>query len=212
MINREMFEGVYKETAKDILNYEWESPEFYAMWSAQTYYYVRHSTRLFSAAATRCPLDANSVHNRLLHHLAEENGHENLSSADLKNMKLKVKELPELAATQGMYQAQFYWIDHVHPYAFFGYLLALEGIAVHAGPEIYRRSKEAHGERSARFLKVHTEEDVDHLAEVFVWFDKFSEEEKEIVFKNFKLSCKLYCNMLLGSMLESKKAFSAEAA
>jgi len=212
MISRENFESVYKETAEVILNHQWESQDFYAMWSAQTYYYVRHSTRLFSAAATRCPLDANPVHNRLLHHLAEENGHENLSSADLKHMKIKVKNLPELASTQGMYQSQFYWIEHVHPYAFFGYLLALEGIAVHAGPEIYRRSKEAHGERSSRFLKVHTEEDVDHLSEVFVWFDKFSESEKEVIFKNFKLSCQFYCNMLQESSERAGETLMDQAA
>ena len=46
--------------------FPWEERAAYADWLAQTYYYVRHTTRLIASAAARFPIDerGNSLHHR----------------------------------------------------------------------------------------------------------------------------------------------------
>ena len=76
-----------------IKSFPWEDPLAYQLWSAQTYYFVLHSTRLFALASSRCLLTENALHFKLLNHLAEEKGHENLALQDLKAMGSKPSNL-----------------------------------------------------------------------------------------------------------------------
>lgn len=183
-------------TCNELMDFPWESAEHYATWSAQTFYIVRQTTRLFAIAACRTPLADNAVHNRLLEHMREEKGHENLSSRDLKILGMRLNEIPELSTTKCVYQTQFYWIEHVSPYAFFGYLLALESLAIHAGPEVHKRVCNAHGPKASSFLKVHTEEDVNHVQDVIEWIAKMPKAEQEIIYDNYVHSLENYKNMM----------------
>lgn len=183
-------------TVNALMEFPWESAAHYATWSAQTFYYVRHSTRLFATAAVRIPVTDNKVHDRLLSHMREEKGHENLSTRDIKVVGFDLSLIPELTSTKCMYQSQYYWAEHVSPYAFFGYLLALESLAIYAGPQMHERISKAHGAKASSFLRVHTEEDVNHVKEVIEWIEKMPPETQEVILSNYVFSLENYKNMV----------------
>lgn len=183
-------------TYNELMEFPWDSAAHYATWSAQTFYIVRQSTRLFAIAACRTPLTDNAVHDRLLSHMREEKGHENLSNRDIKILGMNLKDIPELSTTKCVYQTQYYWAEHVSPYAFFGYLLALESLAIHAGPDVHKRVCAAHGAKASSFLKVHTEEDIGHVKEVIEWIEKMPEAEQKIIYDNYVHSLENYKHMV----------------
>ena len=190
------YELEMKELEAYISDFPWGDRAAYSNWVAQTYYFVLHSTRLFASAAARCEIDNNKIHFRMIEHLHEEKGHEFLALGDLKAMNVDIRSLPELPETSSLYQIQYYWIEHNNPLSFFGYLSCLEGLAVRKGREIYEKVLESHGGKAANFLRVHIEEDEDHLAEVFKYMSDFSEKAIEQVFLNLSQSANLYLNML----------------
>ena len=66
-------------------SFAWTDRAAYAGWLAQTYYYVRHSTRLLAAAAARFPHGraGDTMHHRFGAHIGEEKRHELLCVRDL---------------------------------------------------------------------------------------------------------------------------------
>lgn len=197
MFKKEDLLNAMQPTMDEFKKFPWESAPHYATWSAQTHYFVKHSTRLFAAAASRTPLTDNPIHDRFLSHLREEKGHENLSIRDIRMVGLDIHQIPELPATRNVYQTQYYWIEHVSAYSFFGYLLALESLAVYVGPHGHERISKAHGSKASSFLKVHAEEDIGHVAEVIEWIEKMSAPDKEQVYANFTQTLENYRHMLV---------------
>jgi hypothetical protein len=170
----------------------WEQRDVYARFLAQTYYYVCHSTRLLGLAAARVSVERASLHSRLLKHAAEERGHHILAERDLTALGFQLSKMPELPSTGALYQTQYYQIEHISPLALLGYVLALEGIAVAHGPHVYERVSQAHGEPSCGFVRLHAQEDPDHLTKAFEEISALSEGECEIVLRNMRFSCALY--------------------
>src|SRR5690606_24416532 len=74
--------------------FPWTSRKVYGDWLAQTYYYVRHSTRLLAAAAARFPLDerGSALHYRFAAHIGEEKRHEQLALHDLQQLGFTLAE------------------------------------------------------------------------------------------------------------------------
>lgn len=167
----------------------------YGNWLAQTYYFVCHSTRLLAAAASRFGTERNDLHLRFLEHTREERGHENLALNDLSQLGLSIEQFPELPATQAFYQTQYYWIEHISPVSFFGYILCLEAFSIGGGNAIYEGACQAFGEKAAVFLKVHVKEDVDHVEKAFQQLEQFAPAERQAIIGNLKLSCDLYAKI-----------------
>ncbi len=186
------FNKILEPLKEEILAFSWEDQKSYELWLAQTYYFVIHSTRLFSFAASRCSIDDNILHFQLLDHLREEKGHENLATQDLKALGQKIVDLPELPETSSFYQLQYFWIEHYGPESFFGYLLCLEGLAVIAGQQVYERAKKNYGDKACKFLKVHVGEDQQHLKEVFAHVETFSSQKRTAMFRNMEQSANLF--------------------
>lgn len=206
------FDELMADLCQQMLDFPWADQQCYADWVAQTYYFVLHSTRLFASASSRCTLENNKLHFRYLDHLAEERGHEHLAKNDLKFMNFKAEDFPELPETSSLYQIQYYWIEHIHPTSFFGYLLCLEGLAVRIGKQIYEDAKEVHGDRATSFLRVHVEEDENHLEEGFKQTKDFSKAQLELVAQNLSQSANLYSNMLDHILSKSAGARLKQAA
>jgi hypothetical protein len=164
----------------------------YAWWLSQTHYFVCHSTRLLALAASRFGRSDEELHFRFAEHIGEERGHEHMATRDLKALGFKLADYDELPETQAFYQSQYYWIEHVDPIAFFGYILCLEAFSVNSGIRLYKEALAAFGDRATVFMKVHTEEDVDHLGKAVRLVEGLSPEKQQIVLKNFRLSCRLY--------------------
>lgn len=178
-------------------NFPWENAYCYALWLAQTYYFVNHSTRLLALASSQCSLESQKFHVRFLDHLKEERGHEKLALQDLKILDRNIKDIPELAETSGLYQSQYYWITQKGSASFFGYLMALEGIAVRQGPDVYGRVRKKHGEKATQFLRVHVQEDEGHMDEAFKQVSHLDFGNLESIIQNLRQSAALY-----GAMLE----------
>jgi pyrroloquinoline quinone (PQQ) biosynthesis protein C len=170
----------------------WEDPLVYAQYLAQTYYYVCHSTRLLGLAAARLGVDQEKLHQRMFKHASEERSHHLLTKHDLQALGHRLEDLPELASTAALYQTQYFQIEYVSPLTLFGYILALEGVAVIHGPSVYQRVHKAHGSAAGAFLKLHAEEDPDHLEKALEVVRSIPERDQAAVRQNLRFSCQHY--------------------
>lgn len=141
----------------------WEDPNYYACWLSQTFHYTKHSTRTLSAAASRFGLDRDFENMQLIDHAKEERSHEKLAINDIKVLGYSPEIFPELPETRRIYQCIFYQIDRESPASIFGYTFFLESLSVGAGTIVSQKIKNAFGSKALSYLKIHTEDDVDHL-------------------------------------------------
>lgn len=192
MILKKEAEQYIRALSAKAQQFPWENKEAYANWVSQTYHYVCHSTRLLALAASR--FDDAKLHGRFLEHLREEKGHEKLATNDLKHLGMPVGEcFPE---THAFYMTQYYYLEHMPPTAFFGWILCLEGVAATVGTEIYNRVKAAHGEKAAAFWKVHSGEDIEHLEKAFAMLELVPAADAGKLIENMQVSSGLYADLL----------------
>ena len=107
--------------------------------------------------------------------------HEILALRDLKQLGLSLEQYPEFPSTRSFYQTQYYMIEHVSPWSFWGYILMLEGLALTKGPWMFNEIKQHHGEKAGSFVKVHAAEDVGHMAEAERAMQSLPERYQKIV-------------------------------
>lgn len=193
---RAKFQDVMDEAKVILEDFPWEDQMAYALWLKQTYYFVSYSTRIVSMAGARFPLSKNSLHERFLAHCSEEKGHEKLLISDIKALGLDEKSLTVFSSTKAFYQNQHYWIDHVNPIAFFGYLLLLEGLAATHGSWITARLKAHYGAKPVTFFKVHSDEDEDHLEKAFSFVNQTTPDEEGAIIENLEISAMHYFKFL----------------
>lgn len=187
---------ICKKPTQALLEAPWHDKGFYAEWLAQTGHFVKHSTRLLTLAAAHCNEEQTAYHNRFIPHAAEEKGHDKLTIMDLKNMNLDFKNFPEAAATQSLYQPQYYWIQFKSPLAFFGYILCLEVIAKNAGPFICERTTKEHGPKASHFIRVHAEEDEEHVEEAMKMVAGITGPDETYIMQSLIQGCDNYVKML----------------
>lgn len=180
----------------DASAFPWEAPQAYADFLAQTFYFTSHSTRLLALAASRCPAESAVLHRGFIQHLGEEDSHELLALEDLRGLGAEVETYPERVVTRALYETQYFKIEHLGSTAFYGYVIVLEGLAAIGGPELYRRVVRAHGDGCARFLRVHTLADIDHLATDFERIETLDEGQKADIGINMIQSAEFYGLML----------------
>jgi hypothetical protein len=192
-----------EKTSSIILGYPWHDAKAYGMWLSQTYYMVCHSTRLVALAGAYCALDKNVLHARFVDHSKEERGHEKVCVADVQALGYQLNDFPQLYQSAAMYQVQYYWIQHRHPTSFFGYTLALECLAATFGPRLHQMVNDAHGPKASRFLKLHSEDDVEHTQAAYEQIKSLGEAEQLLVKENLLLSSEIYRAMLIDSKARS---------
>jgi hypothetical protein len=181
---------------RGIYGMQWDDARQYGTWLWQTHYFVCHSTRLLALAASRFPVAQAKLHSRFISHASEEKGHEFLALKDYEVLKKMNPGLPdrieELPSTQLFYQSQYYWIEHRDPASFFGYILVLESMASVFGRFAFELVRDAHGEKAATFLRVHAEEDPDHIKKALESIAQLSRDSNELIVANLKLSSAAY--------------------
>lgn len=185
------------KTKDPILSYPWHDPVAYGLWLSQTYYMVNYSTRLVALAGALSPIDRNDLHARFVDHSQEERGHQKVCISDLKNIGFTLADFPQMFQSACMYQIQYFWIQQKHPIAFFGYTLALESLAGNFGSILFDRVREAHGEKAGNFLKLHSEDDIEHIEKAHDQLEKLNEAEKALVQENLEISSAIYRSMLV---------------
>jgi hypothetical protein len=181
---------------ESMVAFPWEDKNSYAQWLAHSYFYVSHSTRLLAMAASRCELTQHSIHKRFIDHLAEEQGHEKLAISDLRKLGFEIDKFREMSETALFYQNQYYWLGFHGALPFLGWILALEGGAVHTCGLAYARVLGSHGAASGLFLKIHAEEDIDHLDKVMNQIEGLPAASLQLIEKNLGQSCHLYMSAL----------------
>jgi len=158
------FTGIKIErVTASILKLDWKNKKVYGDFLAQTYFHIRHSTRLLAAAAARFPVEQENLHLQCMKHAAEERSHERLSLADLNSLGFSLNDFPELPATKSLYRSNYYLIEHEGPLSLFGYAYFLEWIAVAAGGKVIESAESFHGKKSIAHMHVHTNEDPEHI-------------------------------------------------
>lgn len=192
----DVFANTIDSFSREMHDFPWENRQAYVGWLTQTYFFVRHSTRLLSLTAAKFDLEQEPSHQRYLTHISEEKSHEKLAIHDLKELGFDLKEGKELPSTSALYQTQYYWIERFGPNSFLGYIFALEGIADHQGAKVCERVIGAHGAKAARFVKVHANEDEEHLKKAFSLLDGLDEKSLDSIIANFEQSCFYYVEML----------------
>lgn len=140
-------------------------------------------------AAERCREVGDPVCEELrayyLKHAEEERGHERWLLADLESLGISRERVlrrltyPGVAALAG---AQYYWIRHVHPAAYLGYLAAIE---VPPSAEFLREVRERTGipATSMSGHLRHAEIDIGHMAELDAVLDTLplSQDQEELI-------------------------------
>ena len=166
---KDLFSSCMRRLDQGVQEYPWTQREAYADWLAQTFYYVSHSTRLLATAAGRFPRDAsgNALHQRFAKHIAEEDRHELLAEHDIGALGLTLARFPERDSTRMFYETQYYKVEHQDPIVLFGYILPLEAVAVSRGRWVLEQIEPQYGRAAGTFLRVHAQDDVDHLDKAF---------------------------------------------
>jgi pyrroloquinoline quinone (PQQ) biosynthesis protein C len=117
-------------------------------------------------------------------HIGEERRHEQLCIHDLKAIERSIDDFEERHATRMFYEPQYYKVEHQAPIVLFGYILPLEAIGPLHGARILPRIRGAHGERSIAFLKLHAEEDVEHLDKALDMLSDVPKAEQTLILQN----------------------------
>lgn len=182
------FEACMVEFKKNTPVKYFKDPEFYHEWLAQTYFFVRHSTALLGFSLPYLKND--DLRHHFENHLGEETKHDLVAIRDLQKMGRNIEEFRESTATQAFYQSQYFRIQFEGGTSLLGYILFLEGLAVHAGREIYEEIKMIH--KGTNFLRVHAEEDPEHLEAAIKTIMKLGPEEQKLIMKNMHYSEEMY--------------------
>lgn len=151
----------------------------YEQWLAQTYYFVAHSIPLLEKAIANAKDPA--FIERSKEHIKEETGHDKIALNDLKVLESPIEDLEEWKWTRDFYNRQYRQVEE-RGELLLGYILALEGMATlseHVLPPIL----EAYGPRGSKFVKIHIEEDQDHLPHAIE--HSLSLDCKEKILENF---------------------------
>ncbi|HVK61458.1 MAG TPA: iron-containing redox enzyme family protein [Bdellovibrionales bacterium] len=178
-------------------SYPWQDPRAYGMWLAQTYHMVTHTTRLLALAGASFPIEQTRLHNRFVDHSKEERGHEKVCIQDIKALGYELSDFPKLYQSEVMYQIQYYWIQHRNPVSFFGYTLALECLAERFGAPVGKMLIEKHGMEATKFVRLHSEDDIEHTQESYKLIETMSEHEKALIAENLVLSSSIYRSMVV---------------
>lgn len=192
-MKREEVNKVIDEASNQILSFNWSNDSFYDNWLAQTYFFVRHSTKLLNLSACHLNHDQENLYARFVEHISEELFHEKLVLQDLKRRKSRIENFEELTATKNFYRSQYFLINQ-NPTSLLGYILFLEAIAITAGSKVAAITEKCHGVSS--FLRVHVEEDVDHIEKAFEAIKSLETNDSEEAFTNFLDTAKSYIQIL----------------
>ena len=94
------------------------------------------------------------------------------------------------------YALQYYGIDFISPMHFLGYVFILEGIAVRHGSRVEDRVTKVHGKPASSFLRVHSNEDPEHLEQAIGILKSLNEVDLEIASKSLVHSSRGYSAIL----------------
>lgn len=132
---------------------------------------------------------------RSIIHISEEQGHDLIALNDIKILGETLEKFPELGVTRAMWESQFYKIQK-DPSYLLGYILGLEAFAVKTFKEFHAILKQYHPEESLRFVKVHADDDPDHVEDALEQIAQCTEAQQAVIKTAYEHTLQLYRLML----------------
>lgn len=189
------FEEIQNRMGPVAESFPWENKEAYVSWMAQTLEYATYATRILALTGGHFPLSQTALAARFFQHATEEKGHDKLLFNDAKALGVELAKVPTLPEAEAFHKSLYFWIYQGRPAVIMGWILLLEGFAIRRGAEIYSRAEKAYGKKPTSYLKVHTDEDPDHVEKAFGVLSHFSEQELKDVCHGLELYTSLYANI-----------------
>lgn len=183
------------ELVSNFQNQDWSNKKAYAKWLAQSYYYTSYSTRMLAFAAGWSDKSEKSFYKRSIKHISEEQGHDIVALNDLKNLGENIDSYSELGVTRAMWESQFYKIQK-DPAFLLGYILGLEAFAVRTLREFYSVLHKHYPENSLLFVKVHADDDPDHVEEALKQIEACTADQQKEIFISYQHTIELYNSMV----------------
>lgn len=172
------------------------NPQVYGNFLAQTYYYVSHSTRMLAFGAGLMKRSDENHFRRFIKHISEESSHEILAERDLQDLGMKPADFYHLPETHALWEPQYYKMLHEGPLSLMGYIISLEYFSCTHLPAVYKRIQNAYGAKAGRFIKLHAEEDPDHILKAIELTSQLSPELQETILINIVQTAKTYSAMV----------------
>ena len=189
----QVYEQCVAKLIKTINEIDLTKSEVYKEFLAQTFFYTSHSEMLLRTFARDAENEA--IKGRWLSHADEESGHENLALSDLKRMGESIDSFSELQSTKDLYEKQLPISKKTKGIGNFGWALALEGMAANINEDYVKSIIETHGLPATRFVKVHAEEDQEHIEKAIEAVSSLGVNDD--IEANMLLTTEIYCQMLL---------------
>ena len=192
-----------KETELLMLECPWAEKEFYGWWLSQTFHFVSHTSRFLSLAAGCAQLNETDLHSFFLKHIPEETGHEKICLTDLKTLNLHVSAESENTKSFHSFQRNKILTESVANHL--GYMLFLENLSITVGIKLLNILQTHYPKMSLKFLRLHTEEDIEHVQKAIEFAEQLPSEKKEIVTRAIHESCEGYHRILKEGIARFKK-------
>ena len=189
---KKTFAEVLDGAAETIEDFPWHDRKAYCHWLSQTYYLVRHTSRLLCLAAGQTLIDDDATHHAFIQHLKEELRHDLPLLKDLKALGHTPSEFEELPETQLLINNQYFWLNSGHAHALQGYALLLEGLSLHCIPHMKSELEKAGFGHATSFIKLHYESDETHYPEGLERASLLTASSHPEILANLKQSAFLY--------------------
>jgi pyrroloquinoline quinone (PQQ) biosynthesis protein C len=177
---------------------EWQDPACYALWLSQTYFYVRHATRVLAKAAWRCDFSEEDLHKKLLNGINEEKNHEVMCSSDMEHIGFALGDFDELVETSAYYRTLYSMIDSHGPYALLGYFVSLEGLGAIGFNNVFAGLLKKYGQSGVQFVEVHAHLDEGHFEQGLNYIMTLPPDKQQMVQEITVIASQHYMNFLSG--------------
>ncbi len=195
----------FRTLVKTFQGAPWSNKAYYLEWLAQSYFYTSQSTRMLASAAGWSSYKQGPYFKRSLQHIREESGHELLAAKDLKQFEEDIENYDEMGLCRALWEPQFFKILR-NPESLLGYILCLEMLAVETFKPLYEIQQKTYPQNQHLFVKVHADDDPDHVEEALAQIEMCSDEVQEIILKNFEQTAQMYQSLISHAQ---EKALSA---
>lgn len=195
-----IYEEEMKKTKAKIESFPWHDKFHYAQFMRQVYCWSSQASDMLALAGAR--VKSNTLKKRFFDHVNEEFAHEVSAEKDVESCGYSINELPAFSETKGFCGYQYQLIEHGIPEAFFGYIFMLEGAAVECAGYIANEAAKINP-AAVKFMKIHSEEDPDHLENAFKSLKNLDGEKIQAAAENLKFSFDSF-NAILDRACESK--------
>lgn len=170
----------------------WTTTGFYPIFIAQIYFLTTYSVKMLAAAAS--VTDRPEYYRHLMQNIREEIGHDKIALSDLKAMGFSAEDFEEFGITRAIWESQLYKIQRC-PDALIGYIFALEKSAVEVYNLVLPALTEKYGTNAVKFVRLHAEEDQEHVKNAWDQIQKLSPASKKEALINANQACEMLSHL-----------------